>query len=214
MATEKTQSLDLFQSPVTKREKRLETTNKILLGIIALLILILGLAAILAIIMPKPVLVVDRSTGQVIGEYQTSAYRTDDEIIGGAKRFLQYHLSFNSHDVYNDFAKAMNMMTDELKRKRMDYLKQFNVAQKIKKSDTKSALSFDEVNILSRKDNVSSVELKGDLIFLAGSTKDERVPFHYILTLKDKPVSSLNTAGIEIIHYEEKEVKTDEKTSK
>jgi len=212
--TEQTKNVDIFQSPVTKREKQLERSNKILLFIIFVLILILGVVATLAVIMPKPLIVVDRETGEIIGEYQTSAYRTNDELLGGAKRFLQYHLSFNADTVYDDFATAMNMMTDELKRKRFKYLKDFNVANEIVKAKSKSTLSFDTVKIISKNQNVSFVEVKGDLIFLAGSTKDKRVPFHFILTLQNTPVSSLNTSGVKVIDYEEKEVRNDENASK
>ncbi len=208
--TENTKKDEFFNSPIANREKRLENIIKFLLIVLCLFALIFGVCAALVIIIPKPVIVVDRETGEIIGEYQTSAYRTDQEIIGGAKRFLNYHLSFNSEDIYEDFANSMNMMTDDLKRERFNYLKESNLANQIMSANAKSTLEFNTAKIINRKTGITYIELKGNLIFLAGSTKDKRVPFHFILTVKSVPVSSLNTAGIKIIYFEEKEVKSEE----
>lgn len=208
--TDNLQSENFYQSPVSNRERRLENIIKLLLLVIFGLTLIFGVCAALVIIIPKPVMVVDRETGEIIGEYQTSAYRTNDELIGGAKRFMNFYLSFNSETVYDDFGAAMTMMTDELRRKHLKYLKESNLANQIFSAKSKSTLKFNSVTIINQKNNVSCIELKGDLVFLAGSPKDSRVPFHYILKVKPIPVSSINTAGIKIAYYEEKEVRSDE----
>ena len=208
--TDNLKSEAFVQSPVSNREKRLETIIKFLLLVIFGLILLFGVCAVLFIIIPKPVIVVDRETGEIIGEYQTTSYRTEDELLGGSKRFMNYHLSFNSETVYDDFAAAMNMKTDDLKRKRFKYLKESNLANEIFSAKTKSTLTFKHAEIINRKTGISYIELKGDLVFLAGSTEDKRVPFHFILTVKPIPVSSLNTAGLKIVYFEEKEVKSEE----
>jgi len=203
-----------YESPVSNREKRLETIIKFLVMLIFIFVLIFGICGVLFIVIPRPVIVVDRETGEIIGEYQTTAYRTDKEYLGGAKRFLNYHLSFNSETIYDDFANAMNMMTDDLKRKRFNYLKETNLANTITAAKSKSTLEFNQVKIINKKTGICYIELKGNLIFLAGSTNDKRVPFHFILTVKPIPVSAINTAGIKIIHFEEKEVKSEENNSK
>lgn len=212
--TENLKNDTFYESPVSNREKRLENIIKFLIMLIFVFVLIFGLCGVLFIMMPRPTIVVDRDTGDIIGEYQTTAYRTDNEYLGGAKRFLNYHLSFNSETIYDDFANAMNMMTDDEKRNRFKYLKDSNLANTISAAKSKSTLEFKTAKIINKITGICYIELKGNLIFLAGNTKDKRVPFHFILTVKPIPVSSINTAGIKIVHYEEKEVKSEENNAK
>lgn len=194
--------------PKQKREAKLLRLLKIAIVVIVLQVLMFGAFVVAVTIKPEQPIVVDKDTGEVIGEYMTTAFRTNAELIGGAKRFTQYHLSFNSATVYEDFAAALNMMSDKLRESRIKYLKESNLARDIKSASSTSHLDFSTEKILEMKGPYAKVELAGDLVIGNRNTTGadtlvvrKKVPFRIVTDLQMVPVTPNNTAGVKVVDY-------------
>jgi flagellar basal body-associated protein FliL len=198
----------MSHGPKQKREEKLLRLIKILCLVNVLLVVMFGTFMVAVAIKPEQPIVVDKDTGEVIGEYMTTAFRTNTELIGGAKRFAQYHLSFNSATVYEDFAAALNMMSDKLRERRIQYLKESNLARDIKSASSTSHLVFTTEKILEEKGPYAKVEMAGDLVIGNRNTTSaetlvirKKVPFRLVADLKMVPVTPTNTAGIKVVDY-------------
>jgi hypothetical protein len=198
------------KGPKAKRESKLLFLLKIAIAAIVLQTVSFGIIIGALIIKPEPVLTVNQKTGELIGEYQTTAFRTNAELIAGAKRFTKYHLSFNSSTVYDDFANALNMMSDKLRQERIAYLKKSNLARDIKSANSTSHLEFELERIAEIKGKFAKVELSGNLVIgdrsiVSNDTLVVRknVPFRILIDLKMVQVSNVNTAGVKVVDYYE-----------
>jgi hypothetical protein len=198
----------MAHGPKQKREDKLLRLLKIAVSTNVLLVLLFGAFMVAVAIKPEQIVVVDKDTGGVVGEYMTTAFRTHTELIGGAKRFAQYHLSFNSQTVYEDFAAALNMMSANLRESRIQYLKESNLAREIKSAASTSHLEFTTEQILEIKGPYAKVEMAGDLVIGNRNTKSadtlvvrKKVPFRLVADLKMVPVTPTNTAGIKVVDY-------------
>lgn len=200
--------------PKEKREARLLWLLKIAMAAIVLQTVMFGAIVAALTIKPERVVVIDKTNGEVIGEYQTTAMRTNAELIAGGKRFAQYHLSFNSASVYDDFAMALNMMSDKLRQQRIVYLKESNLARDIKSANSTSHLEFNTEKIIELKGSFAKVEFAGDLVIgdrsaiavaAAADTVVVRklVPFRIVVDLQMVPISTINTAGVKVVDYYE-----------
>lgn len=196
--------------PKQKREAKLLWLLKTAIAAIILQALMFGAFVTAVTIKPERVVVVDKGSGEVVGEYQTTAFRTNPELIAGAKRFAQSHLSFNSATVYEDFAAALNMMANKLRKSRIVYLKESNLARDIKSASSTSHLVFSTEKIVEMKGPYAKVELAGDLVIGDRNTVTEdvlvvrkNVPFRVLVDLQMVPVSPANTAGVKVIDYYE-----------
>lgn len=194
--------------PKQKREAKLLRLLKITIAVIVLQCVMFGAFVVAVTIKPERQIVVDKATGEVIGEYMTTGFRTNAELIGGAKRFAQYHLSFNSATVYDDFAAALNMMDDKLRERRIKYLKENNLARDIKSASSTSHLVFSTEKILEMKGPYAKVELAGDLVIGNRNSVNtdtlvirKNVPFRIVTDLKMVPVTPANTAGVKVVDY-------------
>ncbi|MBT8342328.1 MAG: hypothetical protein HKP58_01185 [Desulfatitalea sp.] len=198
--------------PKEKRERQL--MRRLKWAIIAIIVQAASFGIITAVIAFKPerVVVVDRNTGEVIGEYQTTAFRGNQELIAGAKRFAQYHLSFNSATVYDDFAMALNMMSEKLRKERIAYLKESNLARDIKSTNSISNLEFNEkeTRIVEVKGPYAKVELAGDVAIGDRNTVSSeilvnrnKVAFRMLVDIEMVAISSVNTSGIKVVDYYE-----------
>lgn len=196
--------------PKAKREAKQLRLLKI--AIIAIILQTVAFGVILAAIVIKPdrIITVDKDTGNLIGEYMTTAFRTNQEVIAGAKRFTQFHLSFNSASVYDDFAQALNMMTEKLRNQRIKYLKESDLARKIRMADSTCHLEFEKEQIVETKGHFSKVEMAGNLVIGDRNTIKtdtlvvrKMVPFRIVVDIKMVPVTPLNTSGIKVIDYYE-----------
>ena len=210
--SEKEQKVEpkFFHGPKQKREAKLLWLLKIAIAAIVLQAVMFGAFVTVVTIKPERVMVVDKAIGEVVGEYMTTAFRTTPELIAGAKRFAQYHLSFNSSTVYEDFAAALNMMTEKLRQGRIEYLKESNLARDIKSASSTSHLVFTSEKIVEFKGPYAKVELAGDLVIgdrnnLNADTLIVRknVPFRIVIDLQMVPVTPANTSGVKVVDYYE-----------
>jgi len=184
--------------PQLKREKRLSLYLWFSHGVNLFLIFCFFIATVFFLTTDPKVIVVDAETGEVIGEYRTTAYKTQAEIKGGMQKFLEYYLSFNSKTVYEDHARAINMMSDELSRERIDYLKKTNLTYEIFSANTTFELDFKKTIIKQIKDGSALVELAGDLIIYTHGARPTTRPFNFVLKAQMVTLKGKDTIGLKI----------------
>lgn len=205
--------------PVAKREDRLSSYLR--WSIIANIILILLASAIslAAALKPDRVVVVEKNTGRILGEYRTTAFRTNDELVAATQKFAENFLSLNSRSIYDDYAVALNMMSYELREKRKDYLKRTNLLRKIELSNTRSMLDIKERRVLNVKGIYAKTELSGDIVIdqtrninlgrknkvVKEDVKLSRsaIQFRLVIDLRMVPVTETNTVGAEVVDFYE-----------
>lgn len=204
----KDKELQFSHGPKQKREAKLLKLLKIAVAAIVLQTVMFGAFVAAVTLKPERQIVVDKETGEVIGEYMTTAFRTNTELVAGAKRFAQYHLSFNSSTVYEDFAAALNMMADKLRESRIEYLKESNLTRDIKSASSTSHLVFSTETIVEMKGPYAKIELAGDLVISDRNTASaetqvvrKNVPFRMVVDLQMVKVTPVNTAGVKVVDY-------------
>ena len=186
-------------NPIVRRERRLERSN-VLLSVLVL-ILIAGYITYTSIdsLRPRSPVVVDYETGELKGEYRTTSFRTQTEMVTGGVRFADHFYSMNSNRVRQDQYIAMMMMSDKLREARMKYLEETDLIRKLESANSSSHVEYSEKNILSEKGEYMKLELIGNIV-LAGLEKN-RVPFHLILDLRMAEITDKNTSGVKVVAY-------------
>lgn len=213
------QPTEFSHGPHAKREDRLSMYLKWSLVSNVVLIVMAGMFATAAVLKPDRVLVSEKDTGRIVGEYRTTAYRTSDELLAGAIKFAENFLSLNSRTVYNDCASAMNMMSPALQKNRTAYLKRTNLLKKIELGNTRSLLQIKENKLLTVKGRFAKCEISGDIVvdqnrsFASSKSRSldsedvklnrNNIPFRLLVDLKMVPVTTHNTAGVEVVDYYE-----------
>jgi hypothetical protein len=154
--------------------------------------------------MPRPILAVDAS-GRILGniEYLNAGTRSDDEIIAASKRFASSYMSLNAATIFDDYAQAMNMMSDELLATTQQSLKTDNYLARVAAAKARSWLEFsqqDGARIVERHGLTAQVRLAGNIV-IDGGGKDGVVskPFDMTLTTESVARNTLNTSGIKIV---------------
>jgi len=204
-------------NPQIRRERTLE--RRVALQSIIILVLIIGFIAytIVLITYRQPPLVVDKVTGELIGEYRPKISRTTTEMIAGGIRFLKLHNNLNSDTVELDQETALDMMGAELRKKREKYLFDQNFIAQVKSWDISSLVEIDKTII---KDNEGDMKLEviGRIIVTARSykkdgsgeyqykdeqkkPKPEEKPFHVYLDLVPVQISNKNSVGVRVDDY-------------
>ena len=175
-----------------------------LTGWLAFFLAILMLFAMSAVYALKatPVLAVDGS-GRVLGtfEYLDPTTRTDEEVIAGAKYFMDRYLSFNSSTIYNDYAAAMSMMGEALRTQKMEEITASGYLPRVEESKAHSFNEYDREDgtvIIARRDLLRAVRLKGNIVITLESGKTLEKPFDVTLDLRVVPRNTFVTTGIEI----------------
>lgn len=222
MKKKKEEQVQFSHGPQAKREDKLfRLLRWSLLG--HLLWLVAFAVLVIAIVLkPDRVVVAERDTGRIVGEYRTTAYRTTDELLAGAVKFARNFLSLNSRTVYDDYAAALNMMTPGLSEKRRAYFERTNLPHTVEMANTRSHLKFEEQKIVLINGSFAKVELAGKIV--TDNLKDDyiprknqkldvedvkllrkAVPFRLTVDLQMVPVTTLNTAGVQVVDYYEHE---------
>lgn len=173
-------------------------------GWLAFFIAVLAIFAMSAIYSLKqvPVLAVD-GAGRVLGtfEYLDPTTRSDEEVIAGAKYFLDRYLSYNSSTIYNDYAAAMSMMNETLRGKKMEEITTTGYLPRVEKSKSHSFNEYDRENgavIIAQRELLRAVRLKGFMVITTNSGRTLEKPFDITVDLKVVPRNTFVTAGIEI----------------
>lgn len=148
---------------------------------------------------PSNQVVIDTVTGEVVGQYRTTAFRTDDEIKGATKRFIGCEMSYNSDRIYEDHACGLSMMGKEMRIKRVKYLQETNLTNRIAElEDQTSRIERIETKVLDRRGNKVWVNTLGRIKM--GGTY---IPFQMDITWKQVPISTGNTAGVLMVERKE-----------
>ena len=156
---------------------------------------------------PVPVIAVNES-GQVLGsfEYLSPSARSDAEILNGAKHWLSYFYSLNSRTIFEDFTAALNMMSEDVRAKKLSEIIELGYLQQVENANTRSYVEYTDAKLISRQDLLSVVELSGKLIIDGGQSLVER-PFSIRLDLESvsrSTLGQLGTAGLKIMQIVEK----------
>ena len=210
-----------FKSPPqVKRENRLFRLLMISLTAHAVFFAAAGAVGVAVYLKPDRVLAVDSQTGELMGQYRTTAYRTDEELLGASVKFATHFFSMNASTIIEDIQVSLNMMEHDLALKRREYIAKHNLVAKIKAAGARSWLEIkdDGKRIHSVKGRIARVEVKGNIIIdtkpdvEAKPRKDEKdvkitrskVPFKLVLDCEMIPISDSNTSGVRILDYEER----------
>jgi len=150
---------------------------------------------------PIPVLTFD-SQGRLLGQidYVDPMQRADNELLADTKYFLIHYLSANSATIYDDAAIALTMMSDELRKKKLEQYKLTNQLKLIEQADVSSRVVFAREGekkpaVIWRRDGKAAVRLGGQVRV----GKDTENDFFVELTLRLVPRTLENAHGIEVI---------------
>ncbi|MCP4747028.1 MAG: hypothetical protein GY874_12950 [Desulfobacteraceae bacterium] len=210
----------LNHGPQAKREKTL--FRLLMLSFLLHVVFFAGAGVIGVCVYLKPdrIMAVNAETGEIIGEYRTTEYRTDKELLGASVKFAEHFLSLNADNIIEDIQISLNMMERKLALKRRNYIAKNNLVTKIKGAGARSWLEIDQKDgkrIHSVKGKVARIELKGKIVvdtepeFGRRKKDDEkqvkitrkRIPFRLVLDCKMIKISDFNTSGVKIIDYDE-----------
>ncbi len=151
-------------------------------------------------LVPVPVIAVD-SAGRVLGtmEYLDPTTRTDEEVIAGAKHFLDSYTSLNSSTIYNDNAAALSMMSEALRDEKLESLISTNFLKIAEQSQVHSFNEYDEPNgamIISSSGLDRSVRLVGNIVITPKNGETIEKPFDVTLELTIIPRNTFVTTGL------------------
>ena len=150
-----------------------------------------------------PVLAVDAS-GRVLGtfEYLDPSIRTDEEIISGSKYFLDRFLSLNSATIYNDYAAALSMMSNELRESKVNEVKNTGYLKRIEDAHSHSFNDYEKdskkVTIIAKEGLRAAVRLRGNMVVTPENGKTFEREFDITLEIMVVARNTFVTAGIEI----------------
>ncbi len=150
---------------------------------------------------PIPVLTFD-AQGRLLGQidYVDPMQRADNELLADTKYFLIHYLSANSATIYDDAAIALTMMSEELRKKKLEQYKLTNQLKLIEKADVSSRVVFaregdKKPTVIWRRDGKAAVRIGGQVRV----GKDTENDFFVELTLRLVPRTLENAHGIEVI---------------
>ena len=159
-----------------------------------------GAFALVQIARPVPVLTLD-SEGRLLGriDYVDPLQRNDSELTADSLYFLTHYLSANSATIYDDAAIALSMMSEELRRSKLEQYKQTNQLQQIERADSSSQISFARTGqkkpqVIWRREGMAGIRIGGE-IRLGEAISN---PYFVELTVRLIPRTLDNNHGIEI----------------
>lgn len=204
--------------PQAKREKWLFRLLMISLTGHIVFFVIAGAIGVAVYLKPDRVLAIDSQTGELIGQYRTTAYRTDEELLGASVKFATHFFSMNADSIIEDIQVSLNMMEHNLALRRREYIAKHNLVAKIRSAGARSWLEIkdEDKRIHTVKGRIARVEVSGNIVIDTtpefGKKQDEkevkitrsRVPFKLVLDCEMIPVSDSNTSGVRILDYDER----------
>lgn len=184
---------------VSSRENKLFIV--VCLQSILILTLIIGVFIFLYLrtLTPSVPIVVDSASGELLGEYRTTAVRTDEEVKAAVKKFIACDLSYNSQRIFDDLSCSISMMSEKLAQNRIRYLQANNIAQRIAKLNITSKIESIDTVINRRISGEIEVTTQGVIRFGAGTSR----PFRQDITLQQIRISKKNTAGVIVVARKE-----------
>lgn len=154
---------------------------------------------------PKTIIVVDEH-GHLVGEYRDKSTRSDDDYVAAGVDFLRDYLSLNSSTIFEDYARALNMMTPELRGEKYAAIKRDGYLERVRSLRAKSRLDFDAKvppQILERSTNRSVVRFRGYILTQLPThdgveAEEKRQPFDITLVLVTTQRTTANAHGVSI----------------
>ena len=189
--------------PQVRREIILEKRLRISLIFNALQIISLLVVVVIFTFKPIPIITVDKDTGILLGEYQTTAHRSFEELIAGCIYFLNHRLSLNSSTIFDDLAIAKRLSSEKVAKEMLLLLMVTNGPELISQKNQTSFVDYDlkKMKVLSFEDGIGKFEFFGKVILKGDKTI--HLPFRIILEVGSTKISKYNTRGIEIIYFKE-----------
>ncbi len=129
-----------------------------------------------------------------------SLYRTQKEMVAGARRFVDYIYSLNGATIYKDQYYALNMIVDTDKRQhRLDYLRTHEVVRKAQSLNTRSRIEWDKAKteILS----VTGNSLVVSVFVYQNYNEQSRYPLQVHLTVIPVAKSDTNSEGVGVVGW-------------
>ncbi len=140
------------------------------------------------------------SQKQQLQQKTEGLYRTQEELVNGGKRFIDYYWSINSATVELDQFRASHMIVDEKKKEENRlYIERTGLVADAKASNMNSEIDWWNTNaeILEETDDYLKVEYQGYLKI----DKTTAMPIDMILFLVPVPKTDLNTDGVGVIDF-------------
>ncbi|MEK6750543.1 MAG: hypothetical protein AABY83_15295 [Pseudomonadota bacterium] len=169
----------------------------------------LGLFGVYVIIQQLfPTTLVLDEENRVIGSihYSDTGARRDIEYVSGVETFLRCYMSSDSHYIFDDYACALSMMDDDLRKARMDELKRDNMQylNNIQSASVYGRVEFerDGVRVISRHDDRVIVRARGNVVAQAAGGSSQSRWFDVTLTTHAVARTNDNHAGIRISKME------------
>ena len=186
-------------NPIIRRERRLERTNIFLFVLTLILVMGYILYTSMDSLRTRAPVVVDYETGELKGEYRTTSFRTQTEMVAGGLRFADHFYSMNSSRVRKDQFIAMMMMEYKLRDVRLKYLEESDLIRKLESAQSSSHVEYDQKNIIAEKGEFMKIEFVGKIV-LSGLEKTH-VPFHLIVDLRMAEITEKNTSGVKVVAF-------------
>lgn len=157
---------------------------------------------------PKSIIVVDQ-TGKIIGEYRASVTRAEADYVNAGTDFLRDYLSLNSSTIYEDYARALNMMAPELSGQKRAAIKRDGYLARVAELRARSWIELGRQElapaVIERRDNGMVVRFRGQIITqlasaqTGGDGEEKRQPFDITLVMAATPRTADNSHGVEIV---------------
>lgn len=169
-----------------------------LFGVSALSLLVLSTAYSLV---PRPVLVVDREgriQGQIAWRRSTLSRR---QMLDESEEFVSNLLSMNSATIFDEYARALNMMSPPLRRRILDETRKDEYLSKILAAHLISWVTFATggraPHILKVAGHRVWVQVSGAIV-ADGAHAHRSAPFDLVLSIRRVPRTTANATGIEV----------------
>lgn len=173
-------------SPLVRRERRKE------------LFLYISLFFCLALIVYLASMV--QSQNVQLRQKSEGLYRTQQELINGGKRFIDYYWSLNSSTVQLDQFRASQMIVNEKKKEEhKKYIERTGLVKEAQLSNMHSEIDWwnTKADVIDETDEYIKIEYQGYLKV----NKTQAMPFDMILFLVPVPKTDFNTDGVGVIDF-------------
>lgn len=135
---------------------------------------------------------------------EKGAYLTNQQMVIGGKRFIDYFWSLNSRSVEEDqYTAARMFVLQQDYEKRIDYLVKSNFIKKVQEARIISEIDWKDSsytimdNLPEQPINSMRVEYKGYLVV----NRSKTVPWHMILVLSPVEFTNDNPTGVGVVSY-------------
>lgn len=164
-------------------------------------------AVLLAAVAGAGVVVVQNYELQANLELKESGlYRTQEDLINGGKRFMDYYYSLNSATVKDDQFRALKMMaTEAMQRTRLEYLIQHDIVRRAEHSKLRSELDWPNASVsyVGEGSLSNTHKFNYSVPLIMRGNKNVTNKFDMVLTLGAVPKNDENTEGVAVFEFDD-----------